>query len=75
MSHVATQGGAGPGSPLLSTTLGKALPRFFTGELGRCIPSPTTSQMTAMNSSLFKREGRPAISSFSGWTQKFLKLV
>lgn len=49
-------------SPLLSTTLGKALPRFSTGELGRCIPSPTTSQMTAMNNSLFKQEGRPAIS-------------
>ena len=46
----------------LSMTLGKALPRFPIGELGRWIPSPTTSQMTAMNNSLFKGEGRPAIS-------------
>ena len=43
-------------------TLGKSLPHFPTGELGRWIPSPTTSQMPAMNNSLFKGEGRPAIS-------------
>lgn len=43
-------------------TLGKSLPPFPTGELGRWIPSPTTSQMPVMNNSLFKGEGRPAIS-------------
>lgn len=46
----------------LSMTLGKALPCFPIGEVGRWIPSPTTSQMTVMNNSLFKGEGWPAIS-------------